>query len=269
MVGVTRRWCTVACAVLAWGFGSAAYGTACIFSPKAGAPTVAQLQDGNEVVQLNGARLFDSCARVVVTKGVAIAQYVTDKGDAEREEIAEGQRVNASRLGNAAIAAATKTVGRGILAVLTEPKQNKTQGAKYFDQPGQLGTPFGDVYIPVDGLVVRFVHLEGDARVQIADAASRAVLAEAVAAQGLTLERARFRAGGRYTVKVASTRTAPPPGAFEVVAAGASADLDKALHAIDADTRLDATGRAVARALLFEREGLSFNREITLREVRP
>jgi hypothetical protein len=268
MVVATRRWRTLACAVLAWGFGSAAYGTACIFSPKAGAPTVAQLQDGNEVVPLSGARLFDSCARVVVTKGVAIAQYVTDKGDAEREEIAEGQRVNASRLGNAAIAAATKTVGRGILAVLTEPKPNKTQGAKYFDQPGQLGTPFGDVYIPVDGLVVRFVHLEGDARVQIADAASRAVLAEAVAAQGLTLERARFRPG-RYTVKVASTRAAPPPGAFEVVAADTSADLDKALQAIDADTRLDATGRAVARALLFEREGLSFNREITLREFRP
>jgi hypothetical protein len=269
VVVMTRRWRTLACAVLGWGLGSAAYGNACIFSPKAGAPTVAQLQDGNEVVHLSGARLFDSCARVVVTKGVAIAQYVTDKGDAEREEIVEGQRVNASRLGNEAIAAATKTVGRGILAVLTKPKQSEALGAKYFDKPGQVGTPFGDVYIPAEGLVVRFVHLEGDARVQIADVASRAVLAEVVAAQGLTLERARFRPGGRYTVKVATARAALPPGAFEVVAADASADLDKALQAIDADARLDATGRAVARALLFEREGLSFNREITLREVRP
>lgn len=267
MIAMMRVLRALACGALAWGLGSA-YGNACIFSPKAGATTVAQLQDGNEVVTLSGARLFDPCARVVVAKGVAIAQYVTDKGNAEREEIAEGQRVSASKLG-AIGAAATKTVGRGILAVLTEAKQSKALGQKYFDKPAQAGTPFGDVYIPADGLALRFVLLEGDARVQIADSGSRAVLAEVVAAQGVTLDRTRFRPGGRYTVRVTTARAALPPGAFEVVAADASALLDKALQDIDADTRLDAAGRLVARALLFEHEGLSFNREVTLREVRP
>ena len=257
----------VACGALAWGLGPA-YGNACIFSPKAGAATVAQLQDGNELVVLSGARLFDPCARVVVAKGVAIAQYVTDKGNAEREEIAEGQRVSAGKLG-AIGAAATKTVGRGILAVLTEAKQTKALGQKYFDKPAQVGTPFGDVYIPADGLVLRFANLEGDARVQIADAASRAVLAEVVAAQGVTLDRTRFLPGGRYTVRVTTARTALPPGVFEVLAPDAVALIDKAVQDIDADARLDAACRAVARALLLEHEGLSFNREVALSEVRP
>jgi hypothetical protein len=40
------------------------------------------------------------------------------------------------------------------------------------------------------------------------------------------------------------------------------------LSAIDADPLLDTDKRWLARALVFEREGLTFNRELALREMK-
>jgi len=246
-----------------------AEGKACIFTPIADSPTVAQLHDGKELISLEKARFFDPCARVMVKKGTAIVQYIKGKDGAQvpvRHRLDEGQSVNAAEFGDATT---TTTVARSLLAVLTQAKERPVLGQKYFDKPAQVGAPFGDVYIPVGGLELRFVNLEGDARVQITDAASQAVLLEGVAAQGMTLDRQRFRAGGTFAVRITSSRGKLPAGAFEVVAASASVEIDKSLHAIQSDATLDATGRAIARALLFEHEGLSFNRELTLKDLKP
>ena len=207
-----------------------------------------------------------NCARVIVTKGLAVAQYLDKQGKLRTEEVSEGKGITVANLD--ANAAPVRAVARGLMAVLTDPKERSAAGQKYFDKPAQVGAPFGDVYVPPEGLAVRFVNLEGDARVQIADAATNATLLEAMAAQGLTLDRARLRAAGKYSVRVLSARGKLPPGAFEVVAQDLSNELDQALKAIDADELLDANTRPIARALVFEREGLSFNREIALREIK-
>jgi len=251
-------------------FGAAlpAWGAACIFVPQAGAGTTV-LNDGKEVVELTKARYFDPCARVQVAKGSAQAHFVND-GKPQWRVLNEGQRVDPAVLaGGAAADTPTKSVGRSILSVLTEPKERTTHGQKFFDKPAQVGAPFGDVFIPADGLALRFVNLEGDARVVIVDDSTRATLFEAVAAQGMTLERTRLRAGGKYTVRVTSAQVRLAPVVFEVTTPQQSAELDRALQAIAADSALDAVGRAIARALLFEHEGLSFNREIALRELKP
>jgi hypothetical protein len=245
-----------------------AWGAACIFVPQPGAGATT-LRDGNVDVELKAARYFDPCARVQVAKGSAQAHFVNN-GKPEWRVLNEGQRVDPAALaGGAAADAPLKSVGRSILAVLTEGKESVKAGQKFFEKPAHVGAPFGDVFIPHEGLVLRFVNLEGDARVAIIDESTRATLFEAVAAQGVTLERARLRAGGKYTVRVTSARTRLAPGAFEVTTPQHSAELDQALQAIAADSALDAAGRAIARALLFEHEGLSFNREIALRELKP
>jgi hypothetical protein len=245
-----------------------AWGAACIFVPQPGGGATT-LHDGKEVVELKAARYFDPCARVQVAKGSAQAHFVAN-GKPEWRVLSEGQRVDAAALaGGAAADAPIRSVGRSILAVLTEGKETVKAGQKFFEKPAQVGAPFGDVFIPPEGLVLRFVNLEGDARVSIVDDSTRKTLFEAVAAQGVTLERALLRAGGRYTVQVTSARAKLVPGAFEITAAQQSAELDQALQAIAADRALDAAGRAIARALLFEHEGLSFNREVALRELKP
>lgn len=252
--------------VVAWGAAAcalAANAAACFLSPRAGA---AMVQDGKEQLSLTGPRAFDNCERVVVVKGVVLAQYLDKAGAARTEELAEGKALAATNFDPNT--APVRGVARGLVAVLTDPRERSSAGQKYFDKPAQIGAPFGDVYLPPGGLPVRFVDLEGDARVQITDATGNAVVLEAAAAQGMTLDRARFRAGGKYGVRVNSARGKLPPGAFEVVPADLAGELDQALKAIDADALLDADTRAIARALVFEREGLSFNRETALRELK-
>lgn len=245
-----------------------AWPASCFLSPAvAAAATPTVVLDGKESVTLAGVRAFDNCERLTVAKGSALAQYVDKQGKPQRELVVEGKGLTVANLD--ANPAPVRAVARGLLAVLTDPKERSSAGQKYFDKPSQVGAPFGDVYIPRDGLRVRFVNLEGDARVQIADAASNAVLLDALAAQGATLERSRFKPGGRYAVRVVSSRAKLPPGAFEVVGPDVSNDLDSVLQAIDADVLLDASTRPIARALAFEREGLSFNRELVLREMKP
>ncbi len=243
-----------------------AWSAACFLSPKGDKPATTFVQDGKDQVVLAGARAFDNCERVIVTKGVAVAQYLDKQGKPRTEEITEGKGITVANLD--ANAAPVRAVARGLMASLTDPKERSAAGQKFFDKPSQVGAPFGDVYLPPEGLAVHFFNLEGDARVQIADAQTNATLLEAAAAQGLTLDRARFRVGGKYSVRVLSSRGKAPPGAFEVVAQDLSLELDQTLKAIDADQMLDADTRPIARALVFEREGLSFNREIALREVR-
>ena len=245
-----------------------AWGAACIFVPQPGAGATT-LHDGKGNIDLTQATYFDPCARVQVVKGSAQAHFVNN-GKPGWRVLSEGQRVDPAMLaGGAAADTPTKSVGRSILAVLTEGKETVKLGQKFFEKPAQVGAPFGDVFIPIEGLVLRFANLEGDARVSIIDDSTRATLVEAVAAQGITLERARLRAGARYTVRVTSARARLAPGAFEVTTPQQSAELDQALQAIAADNALDAAGRAIARALLFEHEGLSFNRELALRELKP
>ena len=263
------RQCRARCAIgLAASLSAvSAWPAACFLSPKgepASAATV--VQDGRDQISLSGPRAFDKCERVVVTKGVAVAQYLDKQGRPTTEVIAEGKGITASNLDTNA--APVRAVSQGLLAMLTDPKERSTAGQKFFDKPSQVGAPFGDVYLPPEGLAVRFFNLEGDARVRIADAGTDAVVLEAPAAQGLTLDRARLRAGGKYSVRVLSSRDKLPPGAFEVVAQDLSIELDQALKAIEADPLLDANTRPLSRALVFEREGLSFNREIALREMK-
>jgi hypothetical protein len=243
-----------------------AWGAApCFFSPeKAGEAVV--VQDGSQSVTLTGPRAFENCLAVVVTKGVAKAQYVDVKGKATSQPVLTGKGVNPANLGQNA--APVRAVSRSLLAMLTDPNEQSKVGQKYFEKPAQIGAPFGDVYIPPEGLIVRFSKLEGDARIQVADAASNAPLFEATVAQGMTLDRSRLRPGGKYTVRVVSAREKIPPGAFEVVSQEVATDLEQALKAIDADPLLDTGTRPIARALAFEQEGLSFNREIALRELK-
>lgn len=244
-----------------------AWSAACFLSPRGDKPSGATVvQDGKEQVALSGSRAFDNCARIVVIKGLAVAQYLDKQGKLRTEEMSEGKGITVANLD--ANATPVRAVARGLMAVLTDPKERSAAGQKFFDKPAQVGAPFGDVYIPREGLVVRFVNLESDARVQIADASTNATVLEAVASQGLTLDRGRLRAGGTYNVRALSSRGKLPPGAFEVVAQELSHELDQALKAIEADQLLDANTRPIARALVFEREGLSFNREIALREMK-
>ena len=225
------------------------------------------VQDGRaSPVALAGPQAFDNCERVTVTKGVAVAQYLDKQGKPHSEEIAEGKGITATDLDTNA--APVRAVARGLLAMLTDPKERVTAGQKFFDKPAQVGAPFGDVYIPPEGLKVRFINLDGDAKVQIADVGTNVVVLEAAATQGMTLERARVRTGGTYSVRVLSGREKLPPGAFEVVSADVAGDIDQALKAVNADPLLDAETRAVARALVFEREGLTFNRALALRETK-
>jgi hypothetical protein len=242
------------------------WSASCFLSPQgdksAGATVV---QDGKEQVPLSGVRAFDNCERIAAVKGVALAQFLDD-GKVRSASLEVGKPNPMANLSSNP--APVRAVARGVLAVLTDPKERSAAGQKFFDKPAQVGAPFGDVYIPPQGLVLRFVSLEGDARVQIADGATNATLLDAAAAQGLTLDRARLRAGGRYSVRVQSARGKLPPGAFEVVEQDLAKQLDQAMKAIDVDPLLDAETRPIARALVFEQEGLGFNRELALREMR-
>lgn len=254
------------CFALGLGMTSA-WPAACFLSPKSdGAAGATIVQDGKEQVALAGARAFDNCARVIVVKGAAVAQYLDKQGTLRTEVVAEGKGIAAASIDGNAVP--VRAVARGLLAVLTDPKDHNVAGQKFFDKPSQVGAPFGDVYIPPSGLTVRFANLSSDARVQIADAVTNTVVFDVAASQGLTLERSRTRPAGKYAVRVVSARDKLPPGAFEVVPQDVSLELDKALAAIDADTLLDARSRPIARALVFEHEGLSFNRDIALRQVK-
>jgi hypothetical protein len=94
------------------------------------------------------------------------------------------------------------------------------------------------------------------------------MLIEALAAQGLTLDRARLRPGATYNIRIATARGKLPDGAFEIVAADLQSQLDESLGRIDRDDRLAPDMRAVGKALLLEQEGLSFNREVVLRGIK-
>lgn len=239
----------------------------CIFSPKPDKPGMeTSLLDGKEAVPLPQPRMFDDCLRVIVAKGTAMAQYLDRKGNPKSEMIREGKGVDPA--GMAANAVPVRAVGRSLVAMLTEGKEGRALGQKFFDKPAEVGAPFGDVYIPAEGLVVRLFNVDSDARFRITDAAQR-VLVDSGAAASVTLDRVRFKAAGKYGLQVLSSRGRLPAGAFDVVDQALSDELDRSLQALAQDGQLDRTTRAIARALLFEREGLSFNRESAIREMRP
>jgi hypothetical protein len=154
--------------------------------------------------------------------------------------------------------------------MFSDPLVRREAGQKYFDNPANIGAPFGDVYIPTDGLKVRLVNVKGGMKVQIVDtAAANATLVDLPATEPIPLDRARFKAGGTYGVRVSSAGEKTVPGAFEVVGADVAEKVEADLRRIDADPALDARSRPIARALVYEQEGLSFNREQALKELQP
>jgi hypothetical protein len=250
----------IVCAALAVAPGIAG-ATACILTPTADASGAQARRNGQA---LKGATLVDNCANLKLEAGTAMAQYIDKAGQLGAVLISAGTALAVPNLGPNAQPA--NVVGRGLLSILTDAPERPVPGKKYFDKPAQVGAPFGDVYIPPDGLALRFSNLEGDARVQVFDG-SRLVV-ESVAAQGLTLDRTRFRPGTTYGVRVVTARGKLPDGAFEVLAADVQSQLDDTLGRLERDERLDVQMRAVGKALLFEHEGLAFNRELLLRGMK-
>jgi hypothetical protein len=253
------------CLRMLWAALAAAPGlagaTACILTPTADASGAIARRDGQ---MLKGATLIDNCANLKLEAGSAMAQYIDKAGQLGMVLVKAGAAMAVPNL--SANAQPVNVVGRGLLSILTDAPERPVPGKKYFEKPAQVGAPFGDVYIPPDGLALRFTNLEGDARIQIFDGPR--MIVEAIAAQGLTLDRTRFRPGATYGVRIATTRGKLPDGAFEVLAADLQSQLDDTLSRIERDERLDTHMRVVGKALLFEHEGLSFNREVLLRGMK-
>jgi hypothetical protein len=244
-----------------------AWSAECIFSPKPERPGLeTSLLDGRQSVSLPEPRMFEDCLRVIVAKGTALAQYIDRLGKPKSDTISEGKGVDPADMAPNPVP--VRAVGRSLVAMLTEGKEGKAVGQKFFDKPSEVGAPFGDLYIPPEGLSVRFYNLEPDARIRIADFSTQRVLLESAASMPMTLDRGRFKAGGKYSVQVLASRGKLPPGAFEVVDQALTDELDRSLQALAKDPQLDRNTSAIARALMFEREGLSFNRETAIRGMR-
>jgi hypothetical protein len=235
--------------------------TACILTPTADASGALARRDGQP---LKGTTVVENCANLKLEAGTAMAQYIDKAGQLGVVLIKAGAALALPNL--SANAQPVNVVGRGLLSILTDAPERPVPGKKYFEKPAQVGAPFGDVYIPPEGLALRFTSLEGDARIQVFDG-SRMVV-ETIAAQGLTLDRTRFRPGVTYGIRIATTRGKLPDGAFEVLAADLQSQLDDTLGRIERDERLDVQMRVVGKALLLEHEGLSFNREVLLRGMK-
>jgi hypothetical protein len=235
--------------------------TACLLTPTADA-SGAIARHGGET--LKAGKVIENCANLTLEAGTAMAQYIDKAGRLGMVLIKAGAALAVPDLN--ANAQPVKVVGRGLLSILTDAPERAMLGKKYFDKPAQVGAPFGDVYVPPEGLAVRFADLEGEARIQIFE--GQRVVFETIAAQGLTLDRTRFRPAVTYGIRIVTTRGKLPDGAFEIVASDLQSQLDDALGRIERDERLDAHMRAVGKALLLEHEGLSFNREVLLRGMK-
>jgi hypothetical protein len=235
--------------------------TACMLTPTADASGAMARHAGEP---LKAVKVVDNCANLKLDAGTAMAQYIDKAGQLGMVLVKAGAALAVPDLN--ANAQPVKVVGRGLLSILTDAPERERPGKKFFDKPAQVGAPFGDVYIPPEGLALRFTDLEGDARIQIVE--GQRVVAEAVAAQGLTLERTRLRPGVTYGVRIVSARGKLPDGAFETVPADLQTQLDDVLGRIERDARLDAAARVLGKALVLEHEGLSFNREVLLRGMK-
>lgn len=235
--------------------------TACLLTPTADA-SGAIARHGGET--LKGGKVIENCANLTLEAGTAMAQYIDKAGRLGMVLVKAGAALAVPDLN--ANAQPVKVVGRGLLSILTDAPERAVPGKKYFDKPTQVGAPFGDVYIPPEGLPMRFTDLEGEALVQIFE--GRRVIVETIAAQGLTLDRTRFRPGVTYGIRIVTSRGKLPDGAFETVAPDLQSHLDDALARIERDDRCDAHMRVIGKALLLEYEGLSFNREVLLRGMK-
>jgi hypothetical protein len=238
-----------------------AHATSCIVSPTADASGAIARLSGQP---LKPNTLVDNCASLKLDAGTAMAQYIDSAGQVGVALVKAGAALSVPKLnGNAQ---PVNAVSRALLSILTDAPERAVAGKKFFDKPAQVGAPFGDVYVPPEGLSIRFTNLEGEARVQIFEGPR--MLIETLAAQGLTLDRAKLRPATTYHIRIATARGKLPDGAFEIVAADLQAQLDDSLGRIDRDDRLAPDMRAVGKALLLEHEGLSFNRELVLRGIK-
>ncbi len=234
------------------------------------APCILTTLKGETAVLANGTSFtgafsMDDCAKVHLRSGTATAVYFDKTGKLQREAFVADRPGSPQNMDpNSAPA---KAVARSLFAVLTDGKAAQTSGKKFFDKPSQIGAPFGDVYVPVGGLTFQFTNLEPGARVVIAAKTGNASVLQADAALAISLSRAQLQAGQTYALRVQTAKGNLPQVLFEVVSQAVAEELDKALQVIDTDHAQDPNSRAVARALVFEREGLSFNRDLALKEI--
>ncbi len=252
----------LAAALAALAATTAALAAPCILTTLKG--ETAMLANGTA---FSGAFSMDDCAKVHLRGGRATAVYFDKKGQLQRQAFEVEKPGSPQNMDpNSAPA---KAVARSLFAVLTDGKVAQTSGKKFFDKPSQIGAPFGDVYVPVAGLTFQFTNLEPGARVVIAAKAGNASVLQADAALAINLSRAQLQAGQTYALRVQTAKGNLPQVLFEVVSKAVEEELDKTLQQIDTDSAQDPNSRAVARALVFEREGLSFNRDLALKEISP
>ena len=252
----------LAAALAALAAATAALAAPCILTTLKG--ETAMLANGTA---FSGAFSMDDCAKVHLRSGRATAVYLDKSGKLQRENFVADKPGSPQNMDpNSAPA---KAVARSLFAVLTDGKAAQTSGKKFFDKPSQIGAPFGDVYVPAAGLTFQFTNLEPGARVAINAKAGNATVLQADAALAVSLSRVQLQAGQTYALRVHTAKGPLPQALFEVVSQAVQDELDKALQEIDTASAQDPNSRAVARALVFEREGLSFNRDLALKEISP
>lgn len=215
---------------------------------------------------VNGPMLSRACDALVVQAGSVRAVYSDIDGATHMPVINAGERFVASRASQAmqSYEDTDLNLRSGVRVPTGGP------AVKRFDpvtrQAREYNAPFKEIHVPAAGLSFKPTKVGADAQFQVLDEGRRVVQSGA-AGGGVKIERKGLLPGGRYVYQLlqggkpllASSFTLTDPDNENFVAAS--------LQRIDATPGLDATARAIARALLYEERSLSFNGMLVMQGV--
>ncbi len=207
------------------------------------------------------------CASLKVKKGEVKAFYFAPDGKQKAKSFKAGESFD---LGE------TEGAGSSFVAVLDDYRQmlaegpaQKKPGRKFFDKPEALGLPFGNVYVPAEGLLFVLRGADGQPlsyRLVDDESGKLIVQGEGVGGQPVFIAKKELHPGGLYLL---STRFSGRDVGSSLQVAGREVEdeLREALLRIDGDTSLDAEDRRFAKALLFEEFALGYNRHLIFEGV--
>jgi hypothetical protein len=216
--------------------------------------------------RIEAARLSPDCASVAVQEGRLRVVFASSQG-ANTQILGPGEKpvLTGARSPGEVYASVGREVGAAVQrSGATPPGKAHDDGAT---SAVPIGGPAQDVYVPEGGLQFALLSIDQPTEYRVLDAAGK-VLQQGSATSGVKLTRQGLVADGKYQFQLLRGGKLWKTSNFALPEAQVDQDVGSALRSLDS-RGLDRTSLAIARALVYEMNSLSFNRGLSLRELRP
>jgi len=236
---------------------ASAWSAACFVLPKGAAEF--QVKEGTFTTPTS----TSDCNSIRVKNGLVKAMYFDKTGAQSTVAIEAGGRFTGSSAQGAP--ATMVAVAADFRSLFMQGTSQTKPGRKYFDNPEDFGLPYGQVYVPADGLKVVLKGGESTFEYQLFEEGSNKPLM-------------RGKGQGQQPILITKTMSKPNASYKLMVKLGAlnldsqwatvpvadENELVQELNRISADDSLDEEDKRVARALIYEDRALGYNRRTAL-----